>query len=90
MLTLTLTHNLLQIPNFLHLTPAAIKKHCEALKCKFLIVKRKAISYFLALVSSNCTILLFTIKEINRLIWRMKNCLSVISVLHRVADCLGH
>lgn len=24
--------NIFQIPNFLHLTPAAIKKHCEALK----------------------------------------------------------
>lgn len=23
---------ILQVPNFLHLTPAAIKKHCEALK----------------------------------------------------------
>lgn len=29
----TYTHvTLLQVPNFLHLTPAAIKKHCEALK----------------------------------------------------------
>lgn len=27
---------LFQIPNFLHLTPAAIKKHCEALKRKFI------------------------------------------------------
>lgn len=24
--------SMFQIPNFLHLTPAAIKKHCEALK----------------------------------------------------------
>lgn len=30
--TQILTHTLFQIPNFLHLTPAAIKKHCEALK----------------------------------------------------------
>lgn len=30
---------LFQIPNFLHLTPAAIKKHCEALK-------RNVFSYF--------------------------------------------
>jgi len=25
---------LMKIPNFLHLTPAHVKKHCEALKCK--------------------------------------------------------
>lgn len=27
---------LMKIPNFLHLTPAHIKKHCEALKSKFI------------------------------------------------------
>lgn len=29
--------SLLQIPNFLHLTPVAIAKHCEALKRKFTV-----------------------------------------------------
>lgn len=31
--TLSAALRVFQIPNFLHLTPAAIKKHCEALKC---------------------------------------------------------
>lgn len=28
---------LMKIPNFLHLTPNHVKKHCEALKRKFLL-----------------------------------------------------
>ena len=36
---------LLKIPNFLHLTPVAIKKHCEALKGMWLFYNMNLIFY---------------------------------------------
>lgn len=46
--TQSAAHHLFQIPNFLHLTPAAIKKHCEALKRNTFIWSLIELQYFLA------------------------------------------
>jgi len=48
---------LMKIPNFLHLTPAHVKKHCEALKGKNFLTRCKSNNYNnLCIVEhSNCS-----------------------------------
>lgn len=75
-------HHLFQIPNFLHLTPAAIKKHCEALKRNTLIWSLIEWQYFFANTRQLSADSYFLVD--------LKISFSAVSILHRVALCFGH